>query len=139
MIVFIFFFGLLVLSSATPLYSKNQGSRNKTLAPGRYLPERITNRAFFNNSCTAETVSVRKEWRSLSHEEKMAFVNAELCIMNLPGSTGLPGALSRFDDFQAAHQQGTNTTDGDQIHYTVCCCSISASVVLILIRDSQSS
>ncbi|KAH8648988.1 hypothetical protein BGZ60DRAFT_509291 [Tricladium varicosporioides] len=78
----------------------------------------ITNRTFYNNSCTPETASIRKEWRSLTHTEKMAFVNAELCLMSLPGRSGLPGAQSHFDDFQAAHQQGTNTSDGDIIHYT---------------------
>lgn len=49
----------------------------------------------------------------------MAFVDAELCFMALPNKTNLAGATNRFDDFQAAHQQGTNDTYGDIIHYTV--------------------
>jgi len=90
-----------------------------TTPPGHYLPASITDRTFFSNSCTASTVSIRKEWRSLTHTEKMAFVDAELCFMALPNKTDLPGATNRFDDFQAAHQQGTNDTYGDIIHYTV--------------------
>lgn len=57
----------------------------------------------------------------------MAFVNAEVCIMGLPAQSGLPGALSRFDDFQAVHQQGTNQTKGDVIHYTVSSSSLLSS------------
>lgn len=105
--------GLTTLAGASPLTSRNAN------APGHYLAENITSQTFFNNTCTSENVSIRKEWRSLTHDEKMAFVNAELCLMSLPAKSGLPGAATRFDDFQAAHQQGTNTSDGDIIHYTV--------------------
>lgn len=102
-----------------PSYPIINTTEDITSLPGHYLAANITSQHFFNNSCTAESLSVRKEWRSLTHEEKMAFIDAELCVMSLPGTSGLPGAVSRFDDFQAAHQQGTNATDGDQIHYTV--------------------
>lgn len=86
---------------------------------GHYLPANITSRTFFNGTCTADNLVVRKEWRSLTHDEKLAFVDAEKCMMALPNKTSNPGALDRFSDFQAAHQQGTNTTYGDVIHYTV--------------------
>jgi tyrosinase len=108
-----FLLGLATFTSASPLTSRNAS------VPGHYLAESITSQTFFNNTCTPETVSTRKEWRSLTHDEKMAFVDAELCLMSLPAKTGLPGATTRFDDFQAAHQQGTNTSYGDIIHYTV--------------------
>lgn len=39
--------------------------------------------------------------------------------MNLPAKSELPGATTRFEDFQASHKQDTNTTYGDIIHYTV--------------------
>ncbi|KAF8853844.1 hypothetical protein BDZ45DRAFT_657373 [Acephala macrosclerotiorum] len=65
---------------------------------------------------TADTVEVRKEWRSLTDTEKAAYIDAELCLMALDGETGLPGAVGRFDDLQAVHQHWTNTTNGDIIH-----------------------
>ncbi|RDW89637.1 hypothetical protein BP6252_01669 [Coleophoma cylindrospora] len=105
--------GLAAFASASPLLT-----RNTTLAPGHYLAENITSQTFFNNSCTADTVTIRKEWRSLTDAEKNAFISAEQCLISLPATTSLPGATTRFDDFQAAHQQGTNTTYGDIIHYT---------------------
>jgi tyrosinase len=108
-----FLLGFATLVSASLLTFRNAS------APGRNLAENVTSQTFFNNNCTFENVSIRKEWRSLTYEEKMAFVNAELCLMSLPAKTGLLGAATRFDDFQAAHQQGTNTSDGDIIHYTV--------------------
>jgi hypothetical protein len=114
--------GLSSLATASPYFARdyrNGISNTTTLTPGHYLSANITDQTFFNGSCTAETVSVRKEWRSLTDVEKSAFVDAELCLMALPNKTSLPGATTRFDDFQAAHQQGTNTTYGDIIHYTV--------------------
>ena len=92
----------------------------KEVVDGHYLPREITDRTFFDGGCTEGNVLVRKEWRSLSHEEKVAFIEAQKCMMAMPNSTDNPGALDRFSDFQASHQQGTNQTDGDVIHYTVC-------------------
>lgn len=121
--------GLATLASCTPPLPRNCNTTsynttapfptNTTTLPGHYLPSNITSRTFFNNTCTPETVTIRKEWRSLTHTEKIAFVDAELCLMALPNKTDLPGSTTRFDDFQAAHQQGTNDTYGDIIHYTV--------------------
>ncbi|TVY17755.1 Tyrosinase ustQ [Lachnellula arida] len=71
---------------------------------------------YYNNTCTADNVSVRKEWRSLNDTEKLAYIDAELCLMDLPGQSGLPGASTRFYDLTAMHQQFTNTSDGDIIH-----------------------
>ena len=112
-----FILGLASIASSSPLVSRN--ATNSTFTPGHYLAESITSQTFYNNTCTAESVSIWREWRSLTHDEKIAFVDAKLCLMNLPAISGLPGAQSRFDDFQAGHQQGTNTSDGDIIHYTV--------------------
>ncbi|EKD21315.1 uncharacterized protein L3040_000650 [Drepanopeziza brunnea f. sp. 'multigermtubi'] len=107
--------GLMNLASAAPYVATNY---TNTTLPGRYLPANVTGQTFFNGSCTPETMTIRKEWRSLTHDEKMAFIDAELCAMALPNITDWPGSTTRFDDFQAAHQQGTNTTYGDIIHYT---------------------
>jgi hypothetical protein len=119
--------GLSAFANAAPSYKRN----TTTSTPRHYLSESITNQTFFNGSCTAETVSIRKEWRSLTDIEKKAFVDAELCLMALPNQTSLPGATTRFDDFQAAHQQGTNTTYGDVIHYTVSFLKLSTWTLLI--------
>lgn len=97
----------------------NTTTSSTTSLPGRYLPENITTRTSYNDSCTAETVSIRKEWRSFTDSEKEAFVDAKICLMALPNQTDLPGATTRFDKLEAAHQQGTNTTYRDVIHYTV--------------------
>lgn len=121
MLSFSILLGLTTLASTSPLIARNSTfSYNGTeVTDGHYLDESITTRTFFNGTCTKDNVATRKEWRSLQDDEKKAFIKAELCLMNLPGKTGLPGALTRFDDFQASHQQGTNNTYGDIIHYTV--------------------
>ncbi|RDI82366.1 hypothetical protein Vi05172_g7687 [Venturia inaequalis] len=120
MLSFSILLGLTTLASTSPLIARNSTfSYNGTeVTDGHYLDESITTRTFFNGTCTKDNVATRKEWRSLQDDEKKAFIKAELCLMNLPGKTGLPGALTRFDDFQASHQQGTNNTYGDIIHYT---------------------
>ena len=41
----------------------------------------------------------------LFNAEKLDYINAELCLMKLPAKLGLPGAKTRFDDFQAIHQK----------------------------------
>lgn len=113
---------LAAFANANPLTRTklSTASVNDTqILDGHYLASNITDQVFFNGSCTAENVVVRKEWRSLTHTEKMAFIDAEECLMSLPAKTSNPGVTDRFSDFQAAHQQGTNTTYGDVIHYTV--------------------
>lgn len=123
--------GLTTLASTSTLIARNSTfSYNGTeVTDGHYLDQSITSRTFFNGTCTKDNVVTRKEWRSLQDDEKKAFIEAELCLMNLPGKTELPGAVTRFDDFQASHQQGTNDTYGDIIHYTV---SISRDLTIPL-------
>lgn len=78
----------------------------------------------FNGTCTAETLTVRTEWRNLNDTEKKAFIDAELCLMSVDtavAQTGLPGVTDRFSDLQAVHQYMTNTSDGDIIHWVVSC------------------
>ncbi|PGH31737.1 hypothetical protein GX50_05460 [[Emmonsia] crescens] len=54
-------------------------------------------------SAQCTTPAQRKAWHTLSNDEKLAYINAELCLMKLPAKTDLKGAVSRFDDFQALH------------------------------------
>lgn len=110
-----------VVTASSPTQFITQLNSTNTTLPGHYLSSNITDRKFFENdsTCTPQNIRIRKEWRSLRHDEKMAFIDAELCMISSPNKTSFPGALSRFEDFQASHQQGTNTSDGDVIHYTV--------------------
>ncbi|CAJ2507926.1 Uu.00g091120.m01.CDS01 [Anthostomella pinea] len=57
---------------------------------------------------------VRKEWRTLSSEEKQSYLSAVQCLQKTPGKTSdsYPGVQSRYDDFQAEHIQMT-----DLVHF----------------------
>ncbi|KAK3903865.1 hypothetical protein C8A05DRAFT_32396 [Staphylotrichum tortipilum] len=46
----------------------------------------------------------RRAWHTLTNNEKLEYINAELCLMKKPASLGLPGAKTRFDELQAIHQ-----------------------------------
>jgi hypothetical protein len=67
-------------------------------------------------SCQIGTAAVRKEWLSLSDDEKIAYTNAVKCLMDKPSISGaaVPGAKSRFDDFVGVHINQTLS-----IHATV--------------------
>jgi len=70
-----------------------------------------------NGTCTAETVGVRKEWGSLSKNERTSYINAVLCLRKLPPKTSkalVPGARYQWDDFVAAH-----INNALEIHWTV--------------------
>ena len=53
---------------------------------------------------------------TLSNDEKLAYIDAELCLMRKPASLGLPGSKTRFDDLQAVHQLQAYST-----HFVVSC------------------
>ncbi|KAF7313884.1 Tyrosinase central domain-containing protein [Mycena chlorophos] len=53
------------------------------------------------SGCT--TPFVRKEWRALTGNEQLGYIAAVQCLQGLPTITGLHGAKTRFDDFQAVH------------------------------------
>jgi len=67
-------------------------------------------------SCKLGTAAVRKEWLSLSDDEKIAYTDAVKCLMDKPSISGaaIPGAKSRFDDFVGVHINQTLS-----IHATV--------------------
>ncbi|KAK0641977.1 hypothetical protein B0T16DRAFT_431564 [Cercophora newfieldiana] len=46
---------------------------------------------------------LRKSWHSLTNAQKKAYIDAELCLMSKPSTSGLRGARTRFDDFQSVH------------------------------------
>ena len=74
-------------------------------------------------SCNSGKAAVRKEWLSLSDDEKIAYTDAVKCLMELPSISGegIPGAKSRFDDFVGVHINQTPF-----IHATVSHPSISS-------------
>lgn len=41
---------------------------------------------------------------SFTTEEKKAYIDAELCLMERPATLGLPGAKNRFEELQSIHQ-----------------------------------
>ncbi|KAL4893106.1 hypothetical protein BDV59DRAFT_178463 [Aspergillus ambiguus] len=56
--------------------------------------------------CTPQTVSVRKEWGSLSKSERREYIDAVLCLSSKPSQYDpnfAPGARNRYDDFVAVH------------------------------------
>ncbi|KAK2737146.1 hypothetical protein FQN55_001262 [Onygenales sp. PD_40] len=54
--------------------------------------------------CT--TPAQRRAWHTFTNDEKLAYINAELCLMELPAKTDLNGPVTRFDDLQAVHVYG---------------------------------
>jgi hypothetical protein len=70
----------------------------------------------YTSSCDISKAPVRKEWLSLSDDEKIAYINAVKCLMDKPSISGaaVPGAKSRFDDFVGVHINQTLS-----IHATV--------------------
>ncbi|KAF4568167.1 hypothetical protein EYR40_010436 [Pleurotus pulmonarius] len=54
-----------------------------------------------SNRC--RKVLVRKEWRTLSAQDKARYIGAVKCLQALPARTNFTGVRTRFDDFQALH------------------------------------
>ncbi|KAL1859478.1 hypothetical protein Daus18300_009623 [Diaporthe australafricana] len=54
-----------------------------------------------NGTCTE--VHQRKAWHNLSDDEKTAYLDAELCLINSPPKLNLPDCESRFDELVYAH------------------------------------
>jgi tyrosinase len=62
------------------------------------------------SKCTLKNLAIRREYGSLSRNERLDYVNAVLCLQSLPPRTPAnvsSGARSRFDDFTVVHIQQT--------------------------------
>ncbi|KAI1877138.1 uncharacterized protein JN550_001210 [Neoarthrinium moseri] len=65
-----------------------------------------------SQTCDLRNVAVRREYSTLSNNEKLAYTNAVKCLMSKPAKTPsdqVPGAKSRYDDFVATHINQTLT------------------------------
>jgi len=68
-----------------------------------------------STTCTAATLQVRQEWGDLTAAERLAYVEAVQCLMNLPSQLPagqFPGAHNRYEDFVVTHMQQTLNIHG---------------------------
>jgi tyrosinase len=68
-------------------------------------------------TCNLSNVAVRREWGTLSNQERKSYTDAVVCLQKKQAKTPselVPGAKSRYDDWVATHVNQTQT-----IHYTV--------------------
>ncbi|KAH6656064.1 hypothetical protein BKA67DRAFT_562558 [Truncatella angustata] len=57
-------------------------------------------------TCSIDKISIRREYSTLSNDEKLSYTKAVKCLMAKPGQTPAelaPGVRSRYDDFVATH------------------------------------
>jgi len=57
-------------------------------------------------TCTASTAVVRKEWTSMTRNERLAYISGIKCLQALPSrfpAGEIPAAINSFDDFTAVH------------------------------------
>ncbi|KAK2009287.1 tyrosinase central domain-containing protein [Colletotrichum eremochloae] len=67
------------------------------------------------SGCTLENAIKRKEWSSLTLDERRDYISAVQCLASKPprySSSVVPGAKSRYDDFVATHIQQTMNIHG---------------------------
>lgn len=61
-----------------------------------------------NTTSTCSEVHQRKAWHNLSDDEKSAYIEAELCLINSPAKDGLPYSKTRWDELTYSHAIQTN-------------------------------
>jgi tyrosinase len=54
-------------------------------------------------AATCTTKTAHKPWQMLTRAEQTAFIKAEVCLMEAPSKSGVPGAKTRWDDLQYNH------------------------------------
>lgn len=91
-------------STETALYQTSRLARSALDLTLYGLESRVLSHD--RESCTLETLRVRRDWRALSHGERRAYIDAILCLHKLPPQTPAAlaaGAKTRYDDFLATH------------------------------------
>lgn len=69
-----------------------------------------------SSSCTPDNIQIRRQWDTLSAEERISYTDAVRCLGKLPAKTPAsfaPGAKRRYDDWVATHINQTL-----MIHFT---------------------
>jgi hypothetical protein len=109
---------LATLARAAP--SPSLATRNTTprsLPPGNhqktYLLQQFLHRL---DTLNPQRMALPNKYREASLHRRRTLLDDS---MSLPNNSSLPDTTTRSNDFQASHQQGTNTTYEDAIHYTV--------------------
>ena len=77
-------------------------------ASPRYRRDNTTS-VWNTTTCSEDQLEISKEWRNMTSSEKTAYITAEKCLWELPSSSGLTGATTRFEDLVALHQNMTPT------------------------------
>lgn len=60
--------------------------------------------------------------RALSESQQKSYIDAVLCLQDIPAKSGFDAAKNRFDDFQAIHSNQTPA-----IHWVVCHIQVTES------------
>ncbi|KAK5659246.1 hypothetical protein OQA88_1338 [Cercophora sp. LCS_1] len=98
------------LSQFTPTQI-NTGEALSSLSQLAYNNTATTSNAKARGSaCSASTLRVRREWRTLSKPERRSYIVAVKCLQAKPSlldPISFPGAKSLFDDFVAIHLMQT--------------------------------
>lgn len=68
---------------------------------------------YTTRKCTPETAVIRRDWNSLTHSERLLYINAVKCLQEKPSTypfNVVPASLSFYDDFVAVHINNTPKT-----------------------------
>ncbi|KAK6067544.1 hypothetical protein SCUP234_11542 [Seiridium cupressi] len=91
-------------SASDLLAAQSLANLNASVADGTLAAQLATKGV--SQTCTIETAAVRREYSTLSNDEKLEYTNAVKCLMAKDPITPLdlaPGVRSRYDDFVATH------------------------------------
>lgn len=75
-------------------------------ASARYRRDNTTS-VWNTTVCNEDQLEIAKEWTNMSSSERTAYITAEKCLWELPSTSGLTGATTRFEDLVALHQNMT--------------------------------
>ncbi|KAF2032838.1 Di-copper centre-containing protein [Setomelanomma holmii] len=104
-------------AAAAPLESRNALQSDALTAKGVLnLAAYVAKNGFASpQKCTLKNTAVRREWSTLSAQERIDYTSAVNCLAKLPAKTpaGIAaGAKNRYDDFVASHINQTLSIHG---------------------------
>ncbi|PGH26524.1 hypothetical protein AJ80_01838 [Polytolypa hystricis UAMH7299] len=77
--------------------------------------------AYSASAAPCETPAQRKAWHTLTDSEKLAYIGAELCLMEKFPKLTLEAATSRFEELQAIHQSHLGLCIGGRFFRFIAC------------------